>query len=171
LGCGDDPQDHEHAKKQTPFQTKKREIEQDPQYQDSAIGLTRQSAVTRARREGSTAPLDGAELRSNGDRLWEIYKYQEPALPTRNPNQLNASAIDPKTGAAWVSLPVPASGAIGNIPNGPQLMFAGPSTPQPGTFDATPPQANPVIFNKQAAPLSSGGIAIPNSSTTVKNPA
>ena len=88
-----------------------------------------------------------------------------------NPNQLNASAIDLKTGAPWVQAPVPASGTIGNIPNGTQLMFSGPSTPQPGSYDATPPTANPVLFGKQPPPLSSGGIAIPNSSTVVKNPA
>jgi hypothetical protein len=39
--------------------------------------------VEKVRRLRSTV----AGLRSNEDRLREIYKYQEPALPTRNPNQ------------------------------------------------------------------------------------
>ena len=43
--------------------------------------------------------------------------------------------------------------------------------PQPGTYDANPPQATPVLFGKQPPPLSAGGIQIPNSSTTINNPA
>jgi hypothetical protein len=42
--------------------------------------------------------------------------------------------------------------------------------PKPGSFDANPPQANPVLFGKQPPSLSAGGIKIPNSSVVVKNP-
>ena len=45
------------------------------------------------------------------------------------------------------------------------------SFPKPDSFDATQPTALPVLFGKQPSSLSSGGIAVPNSSTTVKNPA
>jgi hypothetical protein len=84
-----------------------------------------------------------------------------------NPSQLNAAAIDPKTGAPWVQWPI----APGTTSWGGRLMYPGPATPQPGTYDATPPQANPVLFGQQPPSLSDGGIKIPNSSVVFKSPA
>jgi hypothetical protein len=83
-----------------------------------------------------------------------------------NPKSLDASAPDPKTGQPWVQWPAPGTTRWGGC-----LTYPGPSTPQPGTYDATPPTANPVLFGKQPPSLSTGGIQIPNSSSTVKNPA
>jgi len=88
-----------------------------------------------------------------------------------NPKQLNASAIDPKTGAAWVQWPV----VSGTTNWGGCLTYPGPSTPQPGSYDATPPTAPPVAMNKPAVPASDpsvGGKTIPGTSgLSFKNPA
>jgi hypothetical protein len=87
-----------------------------------------------------------------------------------NPKQIDQTTlIDPQTNAVWQPNGFPAVGTIGNKPNGTQLMGTG--GPQPNSYDATPPTANPVLFGKQPPSLSSGGTAIPNSSTVVKNPA
>jgi hypothetical protein len=43
--------------------------------------------------------------------------------------------------------------------------------PKPNSTDSSPATANPVLFGKQPTSLSAGGIQIPNSSTTLKNPA
>lgn len=80
-----------------------------------------------------------------------------------NPKSLNGTAVDPKTGAPWVpSLLFPGVTRWGG-----QLTYPGPTTPQPGSYDATLPEANPVLFGKPPPSLSTGGIQIPNSSTTV----
>lgn len=50
------------------------------------------------------------------------------------------------------------------VQNGPTAF------PKPGTVEP-PPTANPVLFGVQPPSLSTGGIAIPNSTSTVKNPA
>jgi hypothetical protein len=97
-----------------------------------------------------------------------------------NPNQLDATAIDPKTGAPWVQWPT-ASGTTTRW--GGSLTYPGPATPQPGSYNATPPTANPVSFNAVApAPLpiittknpdgstkSANGL-VPNSSVVFRNP-
>lgn len=58
LGDGSNSQDHAHVSKITPMQTKKKEIENDPQYQSDAMSPKREKAVTKARREDAR-PLDG----------------------------------------------------------------------------------------------------------------
>ncbi len=86
-----------------------------------------------------------------------------------NPNQLNAAAVDPKTGAPWVPLPV----ASGTTSWGGCLTYPGPSTPQPGSYDSTPPTAPPVQFNQASVPASDpsiGGKSIPGTNVTFKNP-
>ena len=85
-----------------------------------------------------------------------------------DPRQVDQSTlIDSQTGKIWGIQPL----GGGTLSNGVALAFPAPWSPQPGSFDATPPQANPVLFNKQSASLSEGGIKIPNSTCTVKNPA
>jgi hypothetical protein len=84
-----------------------------------------------------------------------------------NPKSLDATIPDPETDLPWEPWP----SAPGTTRWGGRLTYPGPSTPQPQTYDATPPTANPVLFGKQPPSLSAGGIQIPNSSTTVKNPA
>jgi hypothetical protein len=69
-----------------------------------------------------------------------------------NPMQLNASSIDPKTGAPWVPWPV----ASGTTSWGGCLVYPAPYNPQPGTFEISPPHANKVLFNQQPPSLSSG---------------
>jgi len=59
LQTGDNPADHTHCKKQTPMQTRKAEIMQDPQYQSEAMDRAREKATTRARRFGNVRPLGG----------------------------------------------------------------------------------------------------------------
>jgi hypothetical protein len=60
---GNSPADHAHVKRQTPMQTKKAEIENDPMYRtevDSGLGPRREAATTKARRgPNSVRPLDG----------------------------------------------------------------------------------------------------------------
>jgi hypothetical protein len=101
-----------------------------------------------------------------------------------NPRQIDQSTnLDPTTAAPWstgnqpYTVTVPPSppatfGVAGRVISpGTQVLAYALGSPQPGTFDASPPVANPVLFNKQPAPLSAGGIQIPNSSCVVKNPA
>jgi hypothetical protein len=101
-----------------------------------------------------------------------------------NPKQTNQSTnLDATTGAPWssgnqsYSVIVPPSppatfGIAGRVISpGTQVPAYALGSPQPGTFDANPPVANPVLFNKQPASLSAGGIQIPNSNCVVKNPA
>ena len=45
------------------------------------------------------------------------------------------------------------------------------AVPKPNSTDPSQATANPVLFGKQPPSLSAGGIQIPNSSSTVKNPA
>lgn len=52
-----------HVTRQTPMQTKKKEIEGDPQYQAKAMDPKREAAVTKARRENNVRPLDGGIAR------------------------------------------------------------------------------------------------------------
>lgn len=56
---GNRPEDHSHCKKQTPLETRRREIIEDPQYQSEATDSEREAATTRARRDGNTRPLGG----------------------------------------------------------------------------------------------------------------
>lgn len=59
LGDGSNAADHAHVKRQTPMATKKAEIMGDPQYKSEAMDSKRESAVTKARREGHVRPLGG----------------------------------------------------------------------------------------------------------------
>jgi hypothetical protein len=86
-----------------------------------------------------------------------------------NPNQLNAAAIDPKTGAPWVQGPM----ASGTTSWGGCLTYPGPSNPQPGSYDSTPPTAPPVQFNQvsvSASDPSIGGKSVPGTNVTFRNP-
>ena len=56
LGDGTGSGDSDHVSMATPFQTKKKEIMNDPQYK---IMSGREAATTRARRGGNVRPLDG----------------------------------------------------------------------------------------------------------------
>lgn len=58
LGDGTNAADHAHVSKITPMQTKKKEIQNDPQYQSDVMSA-REASVTAARREGNVRPLDG----------------------------------------------------------------------------------------------------------------
>lgn len=62
LGDGSNSADHAHVSKITPMQTKKKEIENDPQYQSEAMDKKREHATTKARREDAR-PLDGGIAR------------------------------------------------------------------------------------------------------------
>ena len=57
LGEGNTPADHRHASRTTPLQTKKRELENDPQYQAEAIDTTRAKRTTALRRAKDVRPL------------------------------------------------------------------------------------------------------------------
>jgi hypothetical protein len=107
-----------------------------------------------------------SEIRAKG-KIMSKLQIPGTTIQYDNPNQLNAAAIDPKTGTTWVPWPV----ASGTTSWGGCQMYPGPTTPQPGTYDATLPKANPVLFNVQSPSLSVGGIQIPNSTSVVKNPA
>ncbi|SRR6266436_978552 len=94
-----------------------------------------------------------------------------------NPKQMDQSAnLDPTTGKPWVNGTdiYPYTGSFSGVVFSPghfgQTMTNG-GSPQPGTFDPTPPKANPVLFNKQPPSLSDGGTKIPNSSVVFKSPA
>ena len=60
LGDGSQSSHHDHVKVQTPFQTKKAEIMNDPQYKNMS---GREAKVTAARRGGGVRPLDGGVAR------------------------------------------------------------------------------------------------------------
>jgi hypothetical protein len=55
LGEGRDPADFAHVSKATPLQTKKRELQGDPQYE--AINQTREKSTSRKRMDNETRPL------------------------------------------------------------------------------------------------------------------
>jgi hypothetical protein len=59
LGDGSNAADHSHVSMVTPFQTKKKEIMNDPQYKNEAMSKSREKSVTAARRGGNVRPLDG----------------------------------------------------------------------------------------------------------------
>jgi hypothetical protein len=59
LGTGENAADHAHVTRQTPMQTKRKEIQNDPQYQSAAMDKGREKSVTAARRGGNVRPLDG----------------------------------------------------------------------------------------------------------------
>jgi hypothetical protein len=99
-----------------------------------------------------------------------------------NPKQIDQTTnIDPATGKVWkasgtdsfnFTYPNGVTGIeIGGVSTGDQGVGLNLGDPQPGTYDATPPTANPVLFGKQPPSLSAGGVQIPNSTTTIKNPA
>ncbi len=67
LGDGTQPEDHEHCKKQTPFQTRKQEILNDPQYQSEAMDRAREHATTKARRDGPVRPHGGGAAKRKGE--------------------------------------------------------------------------------------------------------
>jgi len=54
---GNSPADHSHVSRTTPFQTKRKEIMADPQYQGEAIDPAREARTTRLRRDNDTRPL------------------------------------------------------------------------------------------------------------------
>jgi hypothetical protein len=85
-----------------------------------------------------------------------------------NPRQTDQSLnIDPLTGKPWAIIDRYLTYGINTILGG---TFA---DAQPGAFDATPLQTNPVVFNQTPVPASDptvGGQRIPNSSVTFKNP-
>jgi hypothetical protein len=72
-----------------------------------------------------------------------------------NPRAVDQSTvIDPKTGRTWQAAPVgyrpgdpisPQALALFNQGRG--IQWATPDTPQPGSYDPTPAEANPVLFN------------------------
>jgi hypothetical protein len=99
-----------------------------------------------------------------------------------NPKQIDQTTnIDPLTGKVWktsgadsftFTYPNGVTGiGINGVSTGNQGVGTNLGSPQPGTFDTTAPTANPVIFGKQPPSLSAGGVQIPNSTSTIKNPA
>lgn len=87
-----------------------------------------------------------------------------------NPLQKDQTTlIDSQTGKTWVIQPL--SGGVSVL--GQALTPPGPFSPQPGSFDATPPIAPTIAVNKPALSASDpsvGGKAIPGTSTNFKNP-
>jgi hypothetical protein len=59
LGDGSESSHHDHVKVQTPFETKKKEIMNDPQYQNKAMDSGRESKVRKMRDSGDVRPLGG----------------------------------------------------------------------------------------------------------------
>jgi hypothetical protein len=57
LGTGDDAKDHPHVSRTTPMDTKRKEIENAPQYQEGAISKSREKRTTALRRNKDTRPL------------------------------------------------------------------------------------------------------------------
>jgi len=99
-----------------------------------------------------------------------------------NPAQVNQTTnISPLTGKVWkpsgtdsfnFTYPNGVTGiGIGGVSTGSQGTGVNSGDPQPGTFDATPVKANPILVNAQPKPLTDGGIKIPNSSVVFKSPA
>lgn len=54
---GNSAEDHAHIRKVTPFQTKKKEIFADPQYQADAIDPAREQRTTQRRRDKDVKPI------------------------------------------------------------------------------------------------------------------
>ena len=52
-----DPADDSHVSRTTPLQTKKRELENDPQYQGEAVNQNREKSTSRKRMDKETRPL------------------------------------------------------------------------------------------------------------------
>jgi len=71
------------------------------------------------------------------------------------PTWINQSTnLDPQTGVPWVG------------------SYMGPFSPQPGTFDATQPQANPIAVNQDPPVLGKGKpITVTGASGSTANPA
>jgi hypothetical protein len=85
-----------------------------------------------------------------------------------NPNQKDQNTLVFPTGMVTPGYPANVGGTLaGQVwqQNGPTAF------PQPNTTDPSPATANPVQFNATPVLLSAGGVKIPNSTTTVKNPA
>ena len=78
-----------------------------------------------------------------------------------NPEQIDQTTLSWQAGLTLTSQPTPQGGT----------GYGWMAIPKPGSFDATVPIAAPVLFGQQPASLASDGISIPNSTTTVKNPA
>lgn len=57
LGEGNSVKDHSYVSRTTPFQTKRREVMADPQYQADAINRSREKRTTQRRRDKDTRPL------------------------------------------------------------------------------------------------------------------
>ncbi len=57
LGCGDNASDHAHVSRTTPFQTKRKEVMNDPQYQAEAIGKSREMKTTQRGRDKEVKPI------------------------------------------------------------------------------------------------------------------
>lgn len=57
LGEGNSVKDHSHVSRTTPFQTKRREVMNDLQYQSEAMDKTREMKTTQRRRDKDVRPL------------------------------------------------------------------------------------------------------------------
>jgi hypothetical protein len=79
-----------------------------------------------------------------------------------NPQQVDQASLNWQPGLTLTATTDPSWVGIG---------YGYMAIPKPGSFDATPPEANPVLFGKQPPSLSAGGIRIPNSSVVFKSPA
>jgi len=55
MGEGNTPADHSHVSRTTPLMTKKREVENDPQYE--AINKSREKRTTAMRRDEDVKPI------------------------------------------------------------------------------------------------------------------
>ncbi len=98
-----------------------------------------------------------------------------------NPKQVDQNTLVFSSGSPYPILNGAAGGwvpVVAGSPWQPNLVPANPglalAIPQPGTFDASPPTAPPVQFNKTSVPASDpivGGKAIPGTSVTFKSPA
>jgi hypothetical protein len=90
-----------------------------------------------------------------------------------NPQQVDQSTLNWQPGLTLTAQPTEAPVGFGYgykaAPGG--IGYGWMAIPKPGSFDANPPTANPVLFGKQPPSLSAGGIQIPNSSVVFKSPA
>lgn len=57
LGEGNSVKDHSHVSRTTPFQTNRKEVMNDPQYQSDAIDVSREKRTTRLRRDKEVKPV------------------------------------------------------------------------------------------------------------------
>jgi hypothetical protein len=115
-------------------------------------------------------------------RIWFPLKIETKTFKLKENVKMGNLTIYSTPGQAVVySNPAQTNQATNLFPSpaGPQLNVTAGGTwqpnfatafPQPNSFDATPPLANPVLFNVQPPSLSAGGIRVPNSSTIFKNP-